>query len=132
MLSEWNQKSSFLSNKKTKKKNYNKKMPASALKVTIKLFKAENQFTSQLGQQTKASVSVFLDPIAFVWLTKPGRENITWNRYRVQMMPGSKLKHLGNCKELHRNQNKLHFLNIFFFGFNQMRGFYHWNHLMVK
>ena len=52
-------------------------MPASALKVTIKLFKAENQFTSQLGQQTKASVSVFLDPIAFVWLTKPGRENIT-------------------------------------------------------
>ena len=66
----------FLSNKKTKKKNI-KKMPASALKVTIKLFKAENQFTSQLGQQTKASVSVFLDPIAFVWLTKPGREKIT-------------------------------------------------------
>jgi hypothetical protein len=33
--------------------------------------------TSQLGQQTKASVSVFLDPIAFVWLTKPGREKIT-------------------------------------------------------
>ena len=89
-------------------------MPASALKVTIKLFKAENQFTSQLGQQTKASVSVFLDPIAFVWLTKPGREKITWNRHKVQMMPGSKLKHLGNYKELPRNQNKLHFLNIFF------------------
>ena len=58
MLSEWNQKQVFLSNKKTKKKKY-KKMPASALKVTIKLFKAENQFTSQLGQQTIASVSVF-------------------------------------------------------------------------
>ena len=69
----------FCQIKKLKKKLY-QKMPASALKVTIKLFKAENQFTSQLGQQTKASVSVFLDPIAFVWLTKPGREKITWNR----------------------------------------------------